>query len=139
MKWSIIILLIIIPVSYSCEKQNYYHTKNYIQIENFTNLGFDSIKIHTNTSRGYFPDEVLTFYDIDTLISSDAKECSDLEIYLLFRAFIGGEIASGVWYCPNTYIDPAGTARIPSGFYSFGIIECDTIEDEIIIGLTHYD
>jgi hypothetical protein len=73
------------------------------------------------------------------LSSSDVKECYDLEIYLLFQAFIGGEIASGIWHCPNTMVDPAVQVRIPRGCYSFGIIECDTIGNEIILGLTFFD
>lgn len=135
-----IIIIGFIPLTLCfCEKQDEYDSRVKITVENFSGYNLDSLSIQyrTRVTNGYDWEDIV-FYNIESGAISELHEAMNLNFELFFRAYLDGDSISESWVCPYKAIDPTFYA-IPSGYYNFGILECDTVQSTMVIGLTIYD
>ena len=131
----IILGVLLITLCY-CENQVAHNSRVIISIENFSEYDLDSLKIFYRT-RGFIWEDIV-FYDIESGAISEIHEAMNLNYELMFRAYLAGDSIRELWICPYKAVDPT-YYEIPSGYYNFGIIECDTVQSTMVIGLTIYD
>jgi len=132
--------LSIILICSSCAKEiiEERHWDSTIFIENYSSVDIDSLYIYSSTGHNYTNFEPLIIRNLSSGIISDPCKFEDIEITMLFRAYIGNDSISNKWTYPNFSIDPARPVRVPSGTHYFGIVECDTAKQILEIGLIAY-
>jgi len=114
------------------------HWESTIFIENYSSIDIDSLYLYSSTGHNYTNFEPVVFRNLSSGFISDPCKFVDIEITMLFRAFIGNDSISTKWTYPNFSIDPSGPVLVPRGTHYFGIVDCDTTEQFIEIGLMEY-
>ena len=135
------ILLIVIPsiitCQVSCTKTEEEHPVR-INIENLSDKYIDSLVITSLSAEanGYWlTHEPLVFYDLGQNQMGELQTRKDVGEVLHFKAFIDGDSALGKWIYPHHKRDPPYPVYLRSDDYWFGVIEADTVSDDLIIGL----
>lgn len=124
----------------SCAKETIEerHWESVIYVQNYTSADIDSLYIYSSTDHFYTNFKPLIIRDLSSGVISDYYAFEDIEITMLFRAYIDNDSISHDWTYPNFSIDPAGSVLVPLGTHYFGIIECDTTKKILEIGLIDY-
>ena len=119
----------------SCEKEKEFDARLAIRFINLSDLTIDSLKIYSL----YIIDSV-TFQNIAVGDTTEFKKFHNVNIDPFFVINIGNRILYQQWECPKYVIDPVSKqySLLPSGSYTFGIIDCDTTSEEIVIGLIDF-
>jgi len=118
----------------TCKKDE--QSKLWISIENLSNIDIDTLKIYSYS--GGVNDILkgpIIFRNITSGSITEKKEYFNIETSFIFDAYFQVDSAKGYWNYPSAPIDPSGNVYLPNGDYCFGIIQCDTVEGKLIIGL----
>lgn len=130
-------LLLIALLLSSCEKDESETSISKIAIENYSKTNIDSLYVRTSSKEHWYNpnQEPLVFRNLKSGSTSEILEKPGLEIALHFKAYIAHDSIRKLWYFPNTVIDPTGSIYVPPNHYLFGIVECDTANGIMEIGL----
>lgn len=132
-------LLVLLSAIYlvSCEEPEVDYPVNF-NIENLSDYYIDSlVLISFNTEiLGYrLGHEPFVFFDLEQGQKGEFQTRNNVGEVLQFKAFVEGDSAMGEWIYPHHRRDPPYPVYLDNDYYSFGVIEVDTINDILIIGL----
>ena len=132
-----IALSILIAIAfYTCNNEEE-QSQVRISIENYSMFDIDTLIIYSSSHSVAYSvyDEIKTYWNLPSGFVTDKILFQDVESTLHLEAYIKGELIRGRWHYPNYPVDPVGPVFLPNGDYNFGIIECDTVNGRMVIGL----
>lgn len=109
-----------------------------INVENFSGYYIDSLMIFSMSTEinGYWlTHKPYVFYDLEQDQMGELQTRDDVGQVLYFKAFFDGDSSMGMWIYPHHRRDPAHPVYLRSDDYLFGVIEADTVNDDLVIGL----
>ncbi len=129
------LIFVLTFVLVSCKKEEEFDARLAIKFINLSDLMVDSLKIYS-----LYEVDSVTFENIATGDTTEFKEFHDVSIDPIFVINIGNIIICPQWECPKYVIDPVDKqySLLPSGRYTFGLIDCDTTSKKIVIGLIDF-
>ncbi len=119
----------------SCKKSEIFVSQLSLRFENRSDLSVDSLKIRSS----YHYDSI-KFSLIRPGDLTEFKDFHDIYIDPLFKIYSGDSLIICRWKCPKYVIDPAGIkyTLLPNGYYTFCILNPDTLSEGLHIGLTDF-
>lgn len=146
-KQIITILLLGIVCVFSCKKEEIdINLTTYIRISNISGINVDTLylvdKGYNTNNMPLYPRILTTFSDIKHDTITDFQTQLGVPEIISFVVKAGGYKDTLDWTCPESFVAfyaPRMNLVMPEGKYTFTLSRLDTINNEVIIGLTEYE